>query len=197
VVFEILQRFQRDESFPLKTKTKSWNLMDVSEYKLNIRFDESTETLLIKYLIDSYNRINGIRVQNMSKLSQELAEKIVLESRTQIARAIVQVLMGLFSPTSALLNRTQSKLTPFLLTQYISNDLVFQIVTESLNKRSILGAEDAFSSIFTPVLNHIAQAMKSNSLSYSNSEFLQPLCLLRDLCAMKVDQISPICSLVS
>jgi hypothetical protein len=177
--------------------------MDVSEYKLNIRFDDSIETLLLKYLIDSYNRINGIRVQNLNKLNQELLEKILNECRLQITRNVIQVLMSTFSdPAKYSMNRTESKLTPFLFTQYIPNDLVYQLISESLNRRSIVEnnssePEDSFTTIFTPVLNHIAYAMKSNSLSYNNSEFLQPLSLLKDLCSIKIDLVSPICNLVS
>jgi hypothetical protein len=197
-----MRKFQSEDSFPLKTKTKSWNLMDVSEYKLNIRFDDSIETLLLKYLIDSYNRINGIRLQNLNKLNQELLERILTECRLQITRNMIQVLLGTFSdPASFSLNRTESKLTPFLFTQYISNDLVFQLILESSSKRSIVAnnsnePESSFTTIFTPVLNHLAYSMKSNSLSYNNSEFLQPLSLLKDLCSIKVEQVSPICNLV-
>ena len=152
VLFEVLKKFQTDSDFSLKAKTKSWNLMDLSENKLNIRFDDSTETILIKYLIDAYKRISGFRIKTLSKQSQEVLEKFLAECRLQITRNVINILTGLYS--SSIPNRTESKLTSFLLNQYISEDLVYRIIEESLRMKSQIvfqpesgKFEDAFTSV--------------------------------------------------
>lgn len=38
--------------------------------------------------------------------------------------------------------------------------------------------------------------MNLNSLSMNESEYMAPMYVLRELCAIKIDQVNPVCNLV-
>lgn len=133
VLNEIAQRFFSNDEFELKTKTKSWNVMDIGTSQLQtVNFDQSNETLLIKFLIDSFNRANNVR---LGPNASEVVKSTVDECKLQSVRHIEQVLLGTYSSSDSI-NPLQSKLTPFLFTQYISNELVELLIRDSFNKKS-------------------------------------------------------------
>jgi hypothetical protein len=123
--------------------------MDVSENRINIRFDESDETFILKYFIDSFNRLTRLSSNLSTKVvnNKDMLDKIVQELGLQLTRNIILVLLGVFSSTTHI-DRIKSKLTPFLMNQYVSGDFLYQIMTESIIMRSNLtNGENAFESV--------------------------------------------------
>ena len=94
--------------------------------RTNVPFN--IQSVALKYLIDSYNR-----VFKNSKSTQQfdiaMMENIFSECRTQIVRNIILVLNGKFHLNSY--NLTESQLTPLLLANYVPNDLICHLITES------------------------------------------------------------------
>lgn len=99
----------------------------LDSYKnMNIQF--TTLSIALKYLIDSYNLVFKTS-KSIEKNNQDLLEDIYQESRCQILRNIILVLNGSYQKNSYSL--TESQLVPLLIANYVSLDLIQQLICES------------------------------------------------------------------
>ena len=203
VLSTLIFNFKSDNEFSLKTKTKSWDLLDVLNTQLSYKHDiNSSDILPLKYLIDSYNRLLSYSTGKLNLLSssKELLEKILNETKTQIARNTVLLLNnGFSSEFNWSLNK--SSLTPLLFARYVPIDFLILMINESKKMKPVFNltnhSDDVFKSTFCPIINHIVLVMKTNSITFaSNSDYLSPLFVLKELCEIKIEQTNPICNLV-
>ncbi len=99
LLVEILNKFRDDENFSLKTKTKSWDLFNFTSSDLNFKIDtDSSETLSLKYLIDTFNRVKNIQhQQKVTESNKNLFAYIVDESIFQIVNNAIILLNGGYS----------------------------------------------------------------------------------------------------
>ncbi len=94
-----MNKFRDDDNFSLKTKTKSWDLFNFSSSNLNFNIDtNSSETLSLKYLIDTFNRVkNTQHQQKVSESNRDLFSMIIDESIFQIVNNAIILLNGGYS----------------------------------------------------------------------------------------------------
>lgn len=111
LVNEILHEVMRiltddkDNSSPIKLKTKSWDLNNLTSTYARYKSDmDLIEPLTLKYLIDSFNRIVNFVNQNykfFGNASAALISRILNECKLQIIRFTILVLLNVYSPSDA------------------------------------------------------------------------------------------------
>ncbi len=100
LLVDILIRFKHEPEFLLKVRTKSWDLLNFSNSSLSYKLDvNSNETLSLKYLIDSYNRILNTQKQraNVKSSVKDLFDSILAEAKFQIINNTIVLLSGGYS----------------------------------------------------------------------------------------------------
>lgn len=123
-----------DQEFLNKVSSDRSQTFILDSYKnLNIEF--TTQSIALKYLIDSYNLVLKSSKSTDNK-NQDLLKNIYQESRFQILRNIILILNGFYQNDSYSL--TESQLVPFLIANYVSLDLIQQLICESSKTRSKL-----------------------------------------------------------
>lgn len=111
---------------------------------MNIQF--TIQSIALKYLIDCYNLLF-----RSSKTDQDLLESIYQESRHQILRNIILVLNGCYHKSTY--NLSESQLVPFLMANYVSTDLINQLIIESAKTSSkFLKSSAQFKNDFVTVI---------------------------------------------
>ena len=98
LLVDIMIRFKSESSFVLKSKTKSWDLFNFSNSKLNYKLDvSSNESLSLKYLIDSYNRAGNSQNQKSYESNKQVVQPIVQECKFQIINNVIILLKSVYS----------------------------------------------------------------------------------------------------
>ncbi|CAF0981335.1 unnamed protein product [Brachionus calyciflorus] len=196
ILFNIITNI--DENFLNKTLNDRSLTFILDSYKrMSISFN--TQSICLKYLVDSYSRVFK-NTKSTQQYDKELLENIFAECRLQIVRNIILLLNGNYHRNTY--NLTESQLTPLLIANYVPNDLICHLITESSLTQSncfhgSIKFKNDFESIFIPIVNSLSQKMNKNSLALSETEYMSPLYVLRELCEIKIEQINPICSLMS
>ncbi|XP_078725955.1 ubiquitin conjugation factor E4 B isoform X4 [Lampetra fluviatilis] len=159
-----------------------------AEHRRDVFSMEScAETHALNYLIECFDRVAMEERAAPKMCSLPEVGRVLGQIRTQCVAHATLVLQGaLTQPRSAL---QPSLLVPYLLCRNLPVGFIQEMVRASCLD------QDAFSQVFMPVVQGLAQACCECSLENDNFKF--PLMALAELCEVKVGNTRPICSLVA
>ncbi|XP_061422260.1 ubiquitin conjugation factor E4 B isoform X1 [Lethenteron reissneri] len=159
-----------------------------AEHRRDVFSMEScAETHALNYLVECFDRVAMEERAAPKMCSLPEVGRVLGQIRTQCVAHATLVLQGaLTQPRSAL---HPSLLVPYLLCRNLPVGFIQEMVRASCLD------QDAFSQVFMPVVQGLAQACCECSLENDNFKF--PLMALAELCEVKVGNTRPICSLVA
>nr|XP_032817895.1 ubiquitin conjugation factor E4 B isoform X2 [Petromyzon marinus] len=159
-----------------------------AEHRRDVFSMEScAETHALNYLVECFDRVAMEERAAPKMCSLPEVGRVLGQIRTQCVAHATLVLQGaLTQPRSAL---QPSLLVPYLLCRNLPVGFIQEMVRASCLD------QDAFSQVFMPVVQDLAQACCECSLE--NDNFKYPLMALAELCEVKVGNTRPICSLVA
>ncbi|XP_078464095.1 ubiquitin conjugation factor E4 B isoform X2 [Lampetra planeri] len=159
-----------------------------AEHRRDVFSMEScAETHALNYLVECFDRVAMEERAAPKMCSLPEVGRVLGQIRTQCVAHATLVLQGaLTQPRSAL---QPSLLVPYLLCRNLPVGFIQEMVRASCLD------QDAFSQVFMPVVQGLAQACCECSLENDNFKF--PLMALAELCEVKVGNTRPICSLVA
>lgn len=163
-----------------------------SRYSKEINESKNAGTLLLRFLMESYQRSVTMEKNSLSPTSS--SKQLISEIRGQCVNFSILLLTNTFSPSFDCGNQTTSLLTPFILHTSWPTDFIFDLASTVYNEDNV---EGNFAFIFQPILFNLWQMMlQFCSITYEDRYKLS-LHALTELCDIKIASIRPICSLVS
>jgi len=142
---------------------------------------------VVKYLVSSYGRISEEEREQGRKATVPPLSEALSSARQQLVTFLGLVLQGTFSAS-------QSPSYSALYHVLAGNDAPGGLLPDLI--RSLSGDQEAFSGVFSPLVQHCVQEMSKGTLV--DSKYKQPLHVLSDLCEVRISTGSrPVCDLLS